>query len=384
MSQILEYKNPTIPGFAPDPSVALVDDTFYLVNSTFHVFPGLPIYASKDLRSWTQIGNAIHRPEQLNLDNASSAAVPIGPGVILVATQRLFAPTIRYHNGTFYIICTNSSVEFPNLIMKNFYVTTKDIWSGEWSDPIWFDFHGIDPSLFFDDDGRVYIQGSWREGNLMNTECSIRQFEVDIATGKPLSETKLLWDGFAEKDGYYYLTAAESGTFEHHMITAARSKDIWGPYESCGNNPVLTAFGTKEYIQNTGHGDIFQGPYGDWWAVCLGIRNEDGRYPLGRETFLTPVSWPRDGWPEIEHPRMSFPRNSVTSSPPDNQAFKPSSRLPVDFLHIRNPRTENYIFSSTTSEITLIPQKTTLSTPTGATTFVASASVSWTAPQQPL
>lgn len=268
--------------------------------------------------------------------------------------------------------------------MKNFYVTTKDIWSGEWSDPIWFDFHGIDPSLFFDDDGRVYIQGSWREGNLMNTECSIRQFEVDIATGKPLSETKLLWDGFAEKDGYYYLTAAESGTFEHHMITAARSKDIWGPYESCGNNPVLTAFGTKEYIQNTGHGDIFQGPYGDWWAVCLGIRNEDGRYPLGRETFLTPVSWPRDGWPEIEHPRMSFPRNSVTSSPPDNQAFKPSSRLPVDFLHIRNPRTENYIFSSTTSEITLIPQKTTLSTPTGATTFVASASVSWTAPQQPL
>lgn len=265
--------------------------------------------------------------------------------------------------------------------MKNFYVTTKDIWSGEWSDPIWFDFQGIDPSLFFDDDGRAYIQGSWREGDLMNTKCSIRQFEVDIATGEPLSETKLLWDGFAEKDdaegphlyrkdGYYYLIAAEAGTFEHHMMTAARSRDIWGPYESCEKNPVLTAFGTKEYIQNTGHGDLFQGRNGDWWAVCLGVRNGDGRYPLGRETFLTSVSWPKNGWPEINHPRMSFKRENVTSSPPDIEPSEPTSRLLVDLIHIRTPRSENYIFSPAASEITLIPQKTTLSTPTGTATFI--------------
>jgi beta-xylosidase len=260
--------------------------------------------------------------------------------------------------------------------MRNFYVTTKDIWSGEWSDPVYFEFRGIDPSLFFDDDDRVYIQGSWREGNLMNTKCSIRQFEIDISTGKALSETKLLWNGFADKDdaegphiykkdGYYYLVAAEAGTFEHHMITAARSKDIWGPYESCENNPVLTAFGTEEYVQHTGHGDLFEDGNGDWWAVALGVRNEDGRYPLSRETFLTPVLWQKGGWPEIEHPRMRFQSKAVASE---------SSRSTVSipdpgYIYIRNPCRAHYDFPSE-NKITLTPQVMTLSSPTGTTSFL--------------
>jgi len=263
--------------------------------------------------------------------------------------------------------------------MRNFYVTTTNIWSGQWSDPIWFEFRGIDPSLFFDDDGRVYIQGSWREGDLNNTKCSIRQFEVDIATGKPLSETKWLWDGFAEKDdaegphiykkdGYYYLIAAESGTFEHHMITAARSTSIWGPYEACKKNPILTAFGTGEYIQNTGHGDIFQDGNGRWWAVVLGVRNEDGRYPLGRETFLAPASWPEGGWPKIEHPRIQFQHMVITASGefPASVTSEPES----GYIYIRNPHVENYSFSSAKGDISLTPEATTLSSRTGTTTFL--------------
>jgi beta-xylosidase len=171
------------------------------------------------------------------LTKATSDKFPIGPNTVLVATTGLFAATIRQHNGIFYVICTNDWGEGPNLIMRNFYVTTEDIWSGEWSDPIWFDFSGIDPSLFFDDDGKSYIQGSWRPSNLLNLKCHISQFEVDLETGKALSETKKIWDGFAgkadaegphiyKKDGWYYLLTAEAATFEHHMITKARSRDI--------------------------------------------------------------------------------------------------------------------------------------------------------------
>jgi beta-xylosidase len=181
----------------------------------------------------------------------------------------LFAPTIRWHKGIFYIICTNCTLKGEELGVSNFYVSTTDIWSDRWTDPIYFDFHGIDPSIFFDDDDRVYIQGSWRAGPLHEPQCTIRQVEINIATGEYLSEIKELWIGFSgksdvegphiyKKDEYYYLLTAEDGTFETHLIAVARSTNIWGPYESYEKNPLLTAAGTKEYIQNTGHGDLFQ------------------------------------------------------------------------------------------------------------------------------
>ncbi|PMD34936.1 glycoside hydrolase family 43 protein [Hyaloscypha variabilis F] len=355
-----KYSNPIIPGFSPDPSVCFHDGTFFLVNSSFHMFPGVPIYASKDLNSWTQIGNAIHRTSQLDLTKATSEKFPIGPQKILIATGGRFAATIRQHNGTFYIICTNDWGGGPNLTMRNFYVTTKDIWSGEWSDPIWFDFSGIDPSLFFDDDGKVYIQGSFRPSNLMELKCDIRQFEVEIQTGTALSETKKIWDGFAgkddaegphiyKKDGWYYLLTAEAATFEHHMVAMARSLDIWGPYESYESNPVLTAYGKGDVIQNTGHGDLFQDGDGKWWIAALGIRNMDGCYPMGRETFLAP--W--NGRLEAGH--------------------RLSSRMETkryDYLYIRTPNLEDYSFSSNNRVIKLVPRKTTLSSATGTTAFL--------------
>jgi beta-xylosidase len=264
--------------------------------------------------------------------------------------------------------------------MRNFYVTTNDIWTGEWSDPIYFDFCGIDPSLFFDDDERAYIQGSWRSGNLLETKCTIRQFEVEIETGKALSETKKIWDGFAgkddaegphiyKKDGYYYLLAAEAATFEHHMVTMARSRNIWGPYETYEKNPILTAYGTSGIIQNTGHGDFFQDGDGKWWIAVLGIRNMDGHYPMGRETFLSPAEWPTGGWPKVELPKLKFERVEMSST--TLQKFPtPYYSGRHEFVHIRSSNPEDYDFSSDNRVIRLIPRTASLSSFTGTTTFV--------------
>jgi beta-xylosidase len=264
--------------------------------------------------------------------------------------------------------------------MRNFYVTTKDIWSGEWSDPIWFDFSGIDPSLFFDDDGKVYIQGSFRPSNLIGMKCDIRQFEVDIETGKALSETKKLWEGFAgkddaegphiyKKDGCYYLLTAEAATFEHHMVAMARSRDIWGPYESYENNPVLTAWGTNGVIQNTGHGDLFQDGDGKWWIAVLGIRNLDGCFPMGRETFLAPVDWPTGGWPKVQFPELEFERKRISNIGSKEIPVPDKSRR-YEFIYIRTPRLNDFSFSSDNQIIKLVPMTSTLSSHTGTTSFV--------------
>lgn len=227
----------------------------------------------------------------------------------MVGTGGLYAPTIRHHNGITYIICTNVIHGPSNLIgderNEQFIIHTTDIRSGIWSEPIVFGFPGIDPSLLFDDDGRVYVQ-------LCKTgpEFQIYNIEVDITTGTMIVEPTLIWKGWKKgytegphiykKDGWYYLLCAEGGTFRYHMLSMARSRNIWGPYESYNMNPLYTASGTTRYVQNTGHGDLFQDQNGQWWVVMLGIRIKEGRSIMGRETFLTAVDWPYDGWPTIE------------------------------------------------------------------------------------
>ncbi|KAI8317369.1 hypothetical protein K4K59_008669, partial [Colletotrichum sp. SAR11_240] len=201
MAKTKTFRNPIIPGFAPDPSVVFVDGVFYLATSSFHVFPGIPIYASTDLQEWKHIGNAINRKEQLSLERAETAVMPLDTGNIMVSSAGLFAPSIRHHEGRFYIICTNATRRDGEFCLENFYVSTADIWAGEWSDPIYFPFHGIDPSLFFDDDGRAYVQGCWMIDRLKQPSCTIKQFEIDIATGKALSEVKEIWGGFARWEG---------------------------------------------------------------------------------------------------------------------------------------------------------------------------------------
>lgn len=246
----------------------------------------------------------------MSLKETDTLLYPQKSGNVLLATGGLYAPTIRYHSGTFYVICTNVLHEGPSADKdrcENFILTTTDIWNSKWSDPIYFDFKGIDPSLLFDDDGKVYVHGSRGPG----PGTTINQFELDIKTGKKLSEEKTIWKGTGgiypegphmyKKDGWYYVMISEGGTHENHMITVARSKNVWGPFEANPKNPILTARGTDEYIQYTGHCDCFQDKQGEWWGVCLGVRKDkEGRFIMGRETFLTKCSWPEGDWPVFE------------------------------------------------------------------------------------
>ncbi|TDZ37372.1 Non-reducing end alpha-L-arabinofuranosidase BoGH43A [Colletotrichum spinosum] len=382
MSQLKEFRNPIIPGFAPDPSVVLVDGVFYLVTSSFHVFPGLPIYASRDLQNWDHIGNAINRPSQLSLANARTRAIALDTGNTMIATAGLFAATIRHHQGKFYIVCTNclssnGSTEGGATDTQNFIIQTSDIWSDHWSDPVPVEFAGIDPNLFFDDDGKVYFQGCYVINRSKQPSCTIKQFEVDVDTGKQLTEQREIWGGFAKydtegphtykKDGWYYLLVAEGGTFEHHLLSIARSKDIWGPYESYERNPIMTADGKNEYIQNIGHGELFEDVEGQWWAAVLGVRSDEGCAALGRESFLTPVEWPRDGWPRISQPQMRFQRSFT--SPKSDGKLRASAR--VADVYIRDPVLSDYRYStSDTGAVVLKPSREDLSTPLGTSTFV--------------
>ncbi len=272
------YHNPIIPGFYSDPSVCRVGDDYYLITSTFEYFPGVPIFHSKDLVNWEQIGHCIHRKEQ----------IPKGINI--------FAATLRYHDGTFYMITTNITGG------GNFYVTAKDP-AGPWSDPIWIEVGGIDPDLFFDDDGKVYVISS-----------PFVLYEIDIETGELLTPGLKVWNGtggrWAEgphiykKDGFYYLMAAEGGTEEAHSETIARSHSIWGPYTENPANPILAhanAAGQGNPIQGVGHADIIQAHDDSWWIVFHGYRTVSDKvhHILGRETCLAPVSWPKNGWPVV-------------------------------------------------------------------------------------
>ncbi|KAI8657055.1 hypothetical protein NCS56_01311200 [Fusarium sp. Ph1] len=367
------HANPIIPGFAPDPSVVFVDGTYFLVNSTFHMFPGLPIYASKDLVTWTHIGNAINRAGQLSLQQSYTKLYgPDGAEELMSAQGGLYAPSIRYHKGTFYIVCTNviHKKELPSLEneFQNFILTTDDIWANKWSDPIFYDFFGIDTSLFWDDDDRAYLIGSAAPA----PETKIRQFEIDLKTGKKLSEEKLLWEGITKvfpegphmykKDGWYYLLIAEGGCFADHHTIMARSKSIWGPFEVNPNNPVMGKTDPNGYIQYTGHGDLFQDPSGQWYFICLGVRKtKEGRFIMGRETVITTAQWPEGEFPTIDFAKLDVPIKGG-KQPAPAWPLKPSgsSLTPeVDLMHIRNPIEENYKYDG--SRIALITSKAPLS-----------------------
>ncbi|KAK2784289.1 hypothetical protein FQN52_009094 [Onygenales sp. PD_12] len=378
--------NPIIPGFSPDPSIVLVDGTFYLVTSTFHLFPGLPIYVSKDLVSWTHIGNAINRPSQLSLKNSSTKLFPPDSrGDVMLSTGGLYAPTIRHHLGTFYIVCTNVIHTGPGSKdrTENFIISTTDIHASNWSDPIPFDFRGIDPSIFFDaaddddDAGRAYIQASASPGPM----TTITQFEINPATGEKLSPEKTLWTGTGgiypegphlyKKDGWYYLVISEGGTFEGHMVTVARSRELWGPYESYERNPILPARGADEYVQGTGHCDIFQDLGGRWWCVCLGTRRREGKYVLGRETFLTTAEWKEGEWPVLDQvrldPKLVDGRSLARREDKNTLKTEPG----VDYLYIRDPELDHYSFSDDDNgTITLTASTADISQWQDPTTFI--------------
>ncbi len=293
------FRNPILPGFYPDPSICRVGEDYYLVTSTFEYFPGLPIFHSRDLVHWRQIGHVIDRPSQLDLDEIR----PSGG---------LYAPTIRYHEGTFYVINTLVDGKTKS---GNFIVTATDP-AGPWSDPYWLDnAPGIDPSLLFDDDGRVWYCGTeLMEEGFYEGHTQVYVHELDPDSMQLTGERSVIWDGalkgavwteaphIYKMNGRYYLLTAEAGTAHHHAISIARSDNITGPYAGNRGNPILTHrhLGLDYPIVGTGHGDLIETQNGEWWMVLLAMRPYGGYYyNLGRETFLVPVRWEEDGWPII-------------------------------------------------------------------------------------
>lgn len=342
--KLMDYRNPIISGYNPDPSICRVGEDYYIVTSTFEYFPGVPVYHSRNLVNWELIGHCLTKEKQLPLQGCR-------------ASKGIYAPTLRYHDGTFFMVTTNVSDK------GNFIVHTKDIRLG-WSEPAWIDQAGIDPSLFFDDDGKVYLasSGSDREGN-----HGILMSEINPYTGERLTESVAISYGcggrYAEGPhlykwfGKYYLMLAEGGTEYGHMETMQRSDKPYGPFEECPHNPILTHRDDMcGDIFCTGHGDIMQDHNGNWWLVCLAVRPCQDKtdmvllHNLGRETFLAPVTWTQDGWPVVgESGRISLKMNGPLPGPSPVRVSRDFSDdfteagFSPHYSFLRNPDMDNYL-----------------------------------------
>ena len=291
------YNNPILSGFYPDPSICRVGDDYYMVNSSFEWFPGIPIHHSKDLINWEQIGNVLDRPSQLNMKQGMKASAGV------------WAPTIRYIKGKYYVIVTAKQCG------NTFYVSSENP-KGPWSEPTYLPkAPGIDPSLFCDNDGTVWICANDKykpdemgKGQTSNEFIWLQR--IDLDKGELYGERYRLTHGLTmnspategphiyKVNGLYYLLTAEGMTWNNHAVAVFKSKNITGPYKACNNGkPVVTHRDLPHYggcITTTGHADLIQTQTGDWWAVMLAVRPMEGMSLLGRETFICPVQWIND------------------------------------------------------------------------------------------
>lgn len=357
----MHYQNPIIKGFNPDPSICRVGNEYYLAASSFEYFPGIPIYHSTDLVNWVQLGNAIDRPGQLPM----ALAKPSGG---------IWAPTLRYHRGTFYLTATFAE-------RGNFIITSPTPGTG-WSDPVWVEMAGLDPSLFFEDDALYYCANDF--GRAEQGE-GISVARVDPVTGRTLSPITRIWQGtgggFLEAPhlyhvgDWYYLFAAEGGTGLNHMETVARSRQLLGPYAGDPENPLLTnRHDTTKQALCCGHADLVEDTAGNWWIVHLGIRPAAGSMShLGRETFLTPICWV-NGWPKVLPGR----RAAITSEGPLTKPQLPRTAWRDNFtktafgpewLFVKEPVPQNY--TRTGGTLVLRPTTALLTGEGASPTFAA-------------
>jgi xylan 1,4-beta-xylosidase len=378
------YLNPILAGFYPDPSMVRVGEDYYVVTSSFAYFPGVPIFHSRDLVHWTQIGSVLDRPSQLNLDSAG-------------ISRGIFAPVIRHHGDKFYMITTIADRG------GNFFVTAENA-AGPWSDPVWLPgIDGIDPSFFFDDDGRAYVvnNGPPVGTPLYQGHRAIWMQRFDVDSQKMVGPRRLIVNGGVDlakrpiwieaphifrKDGRYYLICAEGGTADQHSEVVFRSDSVWGPYVPYEHNPILTQRQLDPHRPNAigtaGHADFVETQNGEWWAVFLATRDyTDNVYNTGRETFLLPVTW-RDGWPVIltgnetvpyVHRRPNLPVQPAPPIPTSGNftirdEFDGDSLSPYWEL-IRTPRERWYDLTSTPGSLTLRARAVGLG-PVGQPSFV--------------
>ena len=293
-----EFYNPILQGCYPDPAITRKGDDYYLVCSSFAMFPGVPIFHSKDLVNWTDLGGVLDNPETFDTHDCGISAGVYAPGI-----------TYNPYNDTFYMITTAFTGGLNNIIVK-----TKDPKKG-WGDPIKLAFGGIDPSIFFDDDGKAYIvhnDAPERGKELYNGHRVIKVWEYDVEKDQVIEGTdKVIVNGGVDlakkpiwieaphlykKDGKYYLMCAEGGTGGWHSEVIFKSDSPTGPFIPAPSNPILTQRHFPKERENkvdwAGHADVVEGPNGQWYGVFLAVRpNEEQRVNTGRETFILPVDW---------------------------------------------------------------------------------------------
>jgi hypothetical protein len=292
---------PILPGFYPDPTICRVGADYYLATSSFEYFPGAPIWHSRDLLQWEQIGHILDRRTQFERGSGR-------------ASTGLYAGTLRNHDGRFWYVTTNVTDDVHGHLL----VHAEDP-TGPWSDPLPIpQALGIDPDLAWDDDGQCYL--TWKAMDLtQGVEVGILQSRLDLDTGRLIDTAYPVWQGSGlaaaegphlyRANGCWYLLLAEGGTERGHAVTIARGPDPWGPFEACPANPILSHRSSIHPVQNTGHADLVQTPTGEWAAVYLGARprgSTPGFHVLGRETFLAGVSW-KEGWPGLDEDRYDVP-----------------------------------------------------------------------------
>ena len=386
-------RNPILPGCYPDPSICRVGDDYYMVNSSFAYFPGVPIWHSTDLKSWKQLGYVLNRPSQL----------PMREGLRI--SGGIYAPDIKYnpHNKLFYMITTNVDGG------GNFFVTTEDPKKGNWSDPIYLpEVGGIDPGLFFGEDGKAYIVNNDAPKGKAEYDGHraiwIREF--DWANNQTIGEQKMIIDGGVDKsekpvwiegphlyyiNNTYYLMAAEGGTGTNHREVIFSSDSPFGPFKPCKINPILTQKGLADDRSNpvtcVGHADLVETPDGDWYAVFLGVRPfYDGHDVMGRETFMLPVTW-ENGQPIIL-PNGETISYQVTPVKPTQLWDK--DELALEAFFIRTPVIDQYkidhngklLLSASSSTLNAKKQPAAIGRWVTENTFTAETSLEFT-PETP-
>jgi xylan 1,4-beta-xylosidase len=332
------YENPILRGFHPDPSILRAGDDYYVVNSTFQYFPAILISHSRDLVHWETIGHAITESSSLDLSD-------------LRDSHGIWAPDISFHNGMYYILATlrlNDPPEGKTAPRRVQLMMKSETPAGPYSTPVRLDVDSIDPSFFADDDGNCYLVISpgvcVAKLDAENMKLLERPTQVWAGTGRKSPEGPHIF----KRNGYYYSVLAEGGTEYGHCVTAARSKNLRGPYEPCPYNPVFTQNDPHAKLQRCGHGDFVTTQDGSWWMVYLCGRPNGGNYTtLGRETALDPVEWNEDGWFTVNHGRGPSEGQAAPNLPETIYAKNTfddfdSAHLSPEWEFVRNPDEKLY------------------------------------------
>ncbi|NMN00955.1 glycosyl hydrolase, family 43 [Bifidobacterium sp. DSM 109958] len=334
--------NPILRGFNPDPNIVFDGERYLIAVSTFEWMPAVRIYSSTDLVRWRYETSALGAPGSLDLSgNGDNCSV--------------WAPSMTYRNGVYHLIYTDvKAFRGPFADQNNYVVTARDI-HGPWSEPAYVNGSGFDPSLFFDDDGRLYVVNAlwdWRV-ETKNKSDGIALTELDPSTFAPVGEPVRIYAGtearmteapqLYKRDGWYYLMTAEGGTGLGHQVTVARSRAVTGPYETDPATPLLTSSRNPELdLQCSGHASLVETPDGEWYLAHLSTRPLSGNHPiLGRETALQRVEWTDDGWlrlagggylPRDVVPAPRAARTSGAAPAAESRAFRdPLTQGPLDF-----------------------------------------------------